>query len=326
MHTVHPIQPESITWMTAAKDQIVYFVRTLGEEEPSLVIKGEATGRLPDPESISWSSKLMKNVTDPRVDTKILTPAEIMEFKRAARVIFPADSLYIARLEGPWTWVKMPFVAGLTDAKFLDKDEQTAFSFTKLLKNLSNRIAWVELGKVVAVDMFNGNYDRITPEGDWQNRGNLMFAPNTPEPNVIGLDTFDTSSSDRSLTSAVVNRPALDLLRRPNHLFSVAVTASISKQLSRHMVKFGETPISIREKGMNPGVTIKPSPPPPRGRADETENAFRDYAPFFEIGMAEGADTLKNYLQRKRILYEMATPPKTMPVGIVARMKYLNWW
>src|SRR5581483_11597011 len=59
---------------------------------------------------------------------------------------------------------------------------------------------WQELGKVVAVDIFNGNCDRFNIEtGKWQNYGNVMFL-NAGQTPVIGLDTFEAL--------LILNKPA----------------------------------------------------------------------------------------------------------------------
>ena len=113
----------------------------------------------------------------------------------------------------------MPFVAGLSDADFVNDDATTSTSDIKeVLRKFLRKQVWRDLGKVVAVDLFVCNQDRFDWEDfdeatrrgvTWANRGNIMFVG----ANVIGLDAptspIEEATETRiSTKSAREHRPA----------------------------------------------------------------------------------------------------------------------
>src|SRR5262249_6161501 len=155
----------------------------------NLVVKGEVDTQLMSSKdleiSISWASKLMKNVQNDQVNSKLMNQAEIDAFKDyAADAKFDKDSEEFRFLFGDFRckWVKMPYVNGLSDADFLTEREaksgDTTYMsrefdlqlFKQTIAKLSEDAVWRDLGKTVAVDVFNGNNDRFNlGTGQWSN-------------------------------------------------------------------------------------------------------------------------------------------------------------
>ena len=177
--TVPNITPNSITEMSANEQRPVYFLHMNNSAQPTLTVKGEA--KKDDGEiSIKWSSKLMKNVNDQQVNTKIMTAAEVTIFKAAARALLTGNPKKLIALQKflvtekeNLTWVKMPYLAGLSDANFWREDSKgfllsvpaMSADVKKVLLKYSQATVWTQLGKIIAVDLFNGNGDRFNSEG-----------------------------------------------------------------------------------------------------------------------------------------------------------------
>src|SRR3954447_25517248 len=180
--TVPTITAGSITGLTALPNRPIYFLKLNGAAAVSLVVKGDAPPNIdggpanPDaPISIKWGSKLMKNVNNDLVNVKIMTPLEVGIFKQYAQANLVNGSKPYNNLDVNYTWVKMPHAAGLSDAQMTD--EVTKKPIQSLIKRniqtFSDAEIWVDLGKIVAVDIFNGNNDRFDiATGKWMNYGN----------------------------------------------------------------------------------------------------------------------------------------------------------
>ena len=127
------------------------------------------------------------------------------------------------------TWVKMPFVKGLSDAGFKnDDDEVVADKLVISIQKFHNDpdSVWKEIGKIVAVDIFNGNNDRFNFEGEVQNIGNIMFVDGG-ETKVIGLDTFDPGH----LQYSNINEPK-DELKEMLNMLAVLKEAKAREEFS----------------------------------------------------------------------------------------------
>jgi hypothetical protein len=371
MSTVPAITPRSITGIKGLEAHPVYMLKLNGAPTPNLVVKGENAGSSSMSQndlaiSIAWGSKLMKNVQSSLVNTKIMVPGEVQIFKAAVQATYANDTRqYGYAFEPTYKWVKMPYVADLNDAdvnserKFKSGDTSYAmdvFSLTKFKQTVSSLIddaIWLELGKVVAVDIFNGNNDRFNlTTGAWSNLGNVMFVSGASN-RVVGLDTFDPLSAG---STANLNKrgvfPELQILidAQKRKTFSEACARSVGTVLKVKLEDFA-TSIKLRVDGPNgPGVMELP--------AKMLPGFFLPFAPTFEQGLARGAADLKAYLQTKVRDYTAAplsprgivaghrnppirpgvpapgavptrpttpSPTKTIPQGILDRMKYLGW-
>ena len=348
MNTVPTITPGSITGMNGLDTRPVYFLRLNGSTTPNLVVKcdREAVDPALQPDvdtSIKWGSKLMKNVNATSVNTKIMTPNEIVVFKQFAAAAFPQGSRQREYLASQYTWVKMPFVAGLSDADFESDDNNAIAIIKRNIAKFSDDQVWYDLGKILAVDTFNGNYDRFDiNNGDWVNTGNVMFVANGPT-KVVGLDTYDPNSDERR--SNLVKVGGFDSLRKlvdpgQRRTFAVACVKSVGAKLKRGLGNTANT-ITLKSNGPN-------GPQMVRIAVSTLPDLFLPYSASLEAGFAAGADELKRYLQGKVRQYggqwNRATPTKlpprfgqaraqaaaqaarkTIPQGILDRMAYLGW-
>ncbi|HEY3739757.1 MAG TPA: hypothetical protein VGL53_07930 [Bryobacteraceae bacterium] len=312
--SVPMIYPNAITDIKGLEDRPVYFVKMDRSPEWNLVVKMDAKNREADTSddvavSIKWGSKLMKHVNSREVNVKVMTPVEVEAFKAAARQKFPPHSIQYMNLSniGP-VFVKMPFVRGLTDADMWDSKTQSADP--QLIKanipKFMDDTVWTELGKVVAVDLFIGNNDRFDSAGKWINHGNVMFVG--PTNRVIGLDTFDYNSHDKSNLKTGGGfdelRILIDAGRR--NTFARACVESVGKGFEGRMAKNGLGHITLRSDGPN-GMVLT------QLKATEMPTLYMEYVPNFEEGLRVGADELRRTLQDKVRKYAAAQvqQPKT---------------
>ncbi|MGE5570340.1 MAG: hypothetical protein ACM3S5_14990 [Rhodospirillales bacterium] len=334
--------------MTGLNRRPVYFLTLQPSTTPNLVVKGETRGAAGSPEvSIHWSSKLMKNVNNKLVNTKIMTPQEIQAFRAFAHTHFPPTSSQYQNSNVNYIWVKMPMVQGLSDADFLVHNGNFGTAdvskIQAAISKLDDDKVWSELGKVVAVDIFNGNNDRFdTTTGQWQNYGNIMFLASGAT-KVIGLDTYDPNSPTADLASGGAYPELLTLIDPVKRAaFALASVKSVGDVFRRELagVQPGMTHLSIPVAG-RPGTDLWI-------RVNRLPDFFMPYKQNFEDGIRLGADQLKNYLLQKHRQYSapgrqtlMAAhraptrqtfmgghrtqPQKSLPPGIIARMKYLGW-
>lgn len=320
-NTVPMITPGSIIVDRGLADRPVYFVRVNGV---GLVIKGDAKGseahERSDQESeisIKWSSKLMKNVNNELVNTKIMTPAEVAVFLQAAVPVFPNPSRQLDNVTvqaQTYTWIKMPMVQGLSDADFLQKNDRgrvTGVISRKVKEDIvkfTDEAMWPPLGKILAVDIFNGNNDRFdTATGDWINLGNVMFLQGGDTP-VIGLDTFDPMGTESNLVRVGgfdTLRTLIDAGRRIT--FAQNCVKSVGSKLSSALFERGASTVTIRLNRPDGPVDWTVTP-------DEVKNLYLGFAPALAAGIERGATQLKDYLQRKVREYRMRAGQPAVPV------------
>lgn len=252
----------------------------------------------------------MKHVNNALVNTKIMTPAEIAEFRRAVQAIFPPDSDQYFRatdVRARYTWVKMPMVEDLSDADFLPPGKGIDTAVVKQnIKKLSDDAAWLDLGNVVAVDIFNGNSDRFDIEdGEWVNKGNIMFLTGG-QTKVIGLDTFDPQAQRSNLVAHGGYDELRILVEEKRRLeFARACVRSVAMKTKKELEKGGVALIAF----------LSDSNPPERVRilVATMDTLFDPYAEVFARGIKEGADTLKQYLQAKIRQYRIPRPAPLPP-------------
>jgi hypothetical protein len=307
------ITPGSITGITGLMRQTVFFLNLNNSPAPTLVVKGEPWFRHQGLEvSIKWSSKLMKSVNNQLVNTKIMTPAEISIFLHAAQAVYGPRTNQ-ARAWAPGNrvvWVKMPYVPGLSSADVYTAAGPDQQRMIATIIKFSDPNAWTELGKIVAVDVFNGNNDRFVvtgqPQGRLANAGNVMFGNAS---SVFGLDTFDSGTfmGGPNAVSNLTTQQSFPELRilidaQQRGQFAAAcilgVAMELDDALSRPTVA---TPLLVPVQtpaGLN-NLAVD--------RAN-IRNLFNAYIPDFDRGLDQGATALKNYLQSKRQQYFRAAP------------------
>lgn len=311
------------------KERPVYFITVGGKK---LVVKGEAKSNAHSDHdtavSVKWSSKMMKNVNDRMVNTKIMDDAEVRAFLEAARGKFkplppvgagpmPANTPQyrnVTDAAGHYMWVKMPMVAGLTDADFfLDvsalegKRTYDTKKIKELIVKFTDEGIWAQMGKVFAVDIFNGNNDRFhTETGDWVNKGNLMFKDQGMK--VIGLDTFDPNSGNSNLASGRFDAlKALTDSSRQKKL-ARACTQAVGTELNKWAFKDKSlSHMSIGVQGGPEGRTIWQIKP------GDLKNIYEPFDQAMAAGIAKGASELKKYLQTKVGQYKHRNKPLPQP-------------
>ena len=351
--------PSNITGMTCLENRPVFFLKLNGSLVTNLVVKGEGDGEVALDDhadtSIKWGAKLMKHVNSTEVNTKIMTAAEVLTFKTAGLLLIPLamarPRLNLAIPGPPFTWTKMPFVDGMSSAEFWNVNigKYDSIPAKKNIVKMSDDAFWTDLGKVVAVDIFNGNADRFNiTNGFWQNKGNIMFLP-PGQTAVIGLDTFDPNARGLHDLRSPLDFTNMQTRETFRHLlcltdagerlqFAKACVKSVGEELKKAFKNTAS--FTLRTQGPQGPVDVKIE-------VAQMATLFADYAPTFAEGIAAGATQLKANLQGKVRQYKpvvpwqrpvprganpgdqppqaIPVPGKTIPQGILDRMAYLKW-
>lgn len=336
------IAPRSLTEVKGLQARPVFFLKFNNAPNYSLVVKGESKDQaaaLNDADreiSILWSSKMMKNVNNNLVNTKMLVDPELDRFLRFARATYAAGTPQHQFLGGNYMWVKMPFVAGITEAELFDEGAG-AFTIVRMkavLKEFLRPQVWRDLGKIVAVDIFNGNNDRFLldkqPGGlltvQWANQGNMMFLPTGAPTTMIGLDAFDPSGAidgRSNLAGGAGMGVLLDYIKIGGQWeplkrdLAEKCTDAIGHELNRRM---SGQQVAIMINGPQGGHVL-------RVRKDEVKQTLRPFSTYFKEGLDQGILQLRQYLIGKRAQYAamQAANPKNVPQGIINRINYLGW-
>lgn len=358
MNSVPTLTTLGITAINGLVKRPVFFLNLNNSPTPSVVVKGDHQADHAAV-SIAWGSKLMKNVQNNLVNTKIMTPEEITAFKNAGLRSFKKGTPQQSHLSAPYIWVKMPYVPGVTDADFINDDASLNLKQVKqLIPKLSDSQIWRDLGAVVAVDIFNGNSDRFVvhmqdtrPAGTWANRGNIMFlgANLGHTTTVIGLDTFDPNATVNNLQSGGGFEGLKALINPVQCNFFASVAAkSVGKQIQFWLRDTGHRGyFTIPVRAVDGAAFLKLE-------IDKMDTLFEPYANDFAQGITLGSARLKQYLDRKLVDYgvrlaggaplrparalpgqaparpghaagTVAPAARTIPQGVLDRMKYLGW-
>lgn len=359
-NSVPTLGPGTVSGVTGLTTRPVYFLKLNGGPQPTVVVKGEnALAGLSDADaeiSIRWSSKMMKNINNDQVNTKVMTPAEIVVFNAAARVAYPnPGDIQNANLTQPYRWVKMPYVAGLSDAELYNSaGKVNANTIKPVLQRFLDAQVWTDLGTVVVGDIFSGNNDRFKFDGtggvagmtvEWANYGNIMFTAGGAT-SVIGLDTLDPSGSDgrSNLGSGQADLGVLPILSNANQplraAFALKCTRAIAHEIKRRMGSVSSLTLAV--VGGQVGQILRVYKENPPVGDISVDDLLGGYAPDFQTGFDAGVNRLKNYLQGKRQNYapavpwvralplrivapQQAAPRKAFPAGVQSRMQTLGW-
>ncbi|MEQ1764977.1 MAG: hypothetical protein ABL984_17755 [Pyrinomonadaceae bacterium] len=344
-----PMITNAVVLNKAIDGRPVYFVTVAGEE---LVVKAEhgqidkqAGTEIDAAVSIHWGAKLMKNINNELTSIKIMKQEEIDHFLAAALAKFNQPNyvgprhlgLLEEQVRNHVTWVKMRSVAGLNELELtakvegLNNRQATPELLKKAFNTLSDPNAWVQLGKIIAVDVFNGNNDRFDiPSGRFLNPGNFFFIKPANVSQMLGLDTFSPNMGQMVNLRSGRDESIGDHLNilaggLPLKEFAARCTRSVGKSMATEMRNRGASdgnggfvanPIISLPISQDERITLS---------ADEVEISFDDYTEYFARGLEQGAQELKLYLKGKMQKYKLPGNPKTMPPGIIARMLYLNW-
>lgn len=124
----------------------------------------------------------------------------------------------------PGTWYKMPEAPGVIDLKAAVNDminNQDKTGVRAIAKSLNAAGGMEMLGRIVAVDLYNGNTDRFVADGLGgalnprtnarfrviQNIGNILLAVENGKLRPVGLDSFESASIYADVTKTI---PAIE--------------------------------------------------------------------------------------------------------------------
>lgn len=312
MASLPRITEDSLVTMASHPSKPIAFIQVINSEDilTDLVIKREAQSDRSNPAhvgSIAWTSKIMKNVQDPLVKMILLDDQELNFLTSVVNQYIPGTPTcqdLIENVENS-VWVKMLTASDLSDGAFSTrggdgkKDELNFEKLTALLSHLHNPDNWVELGKVLAADIFNGNSDRFSLDGtSWTNGGNLLFI----NARIIGLDVWDPSnrSGQSNLFDRQMGRnhtfeskmldPLSDTLKRRQ--YAENVVKAVGERIDRTLKNAGykeDQKISITFGKGRGKVKIK-------CKRSEFTDLYTHRASLVEQGVIEGTDKLREYL------------------------------
>ena len=95
---------------------------------------------------------------------------------------------------------RVKFVSGLQDLGAGTQQVERALALLKELRDVSDVV--FDLGRMVAMDLFIGNYDRFDYNGNVANIGNIFFKVNKKgELRLVALDSFMDGSSHANMLS-----------------------------------------------------------------------------------------------------------------------------
>jgi hypothetical protein len=265
-----------------------------------MVIKMEGSGnpRNHGP-NLQWGGKMMRQVT-PQLKVQTLERDEIQVLQNLSAMAFATrlshrffEEVFEAYAMGGGdgnVWCKMPFLTGLYSAESALK--QGGEAAEQLYETLSKATCLRMFGKILAIDLFLGNCDRIDPTtGRVQNSGNIMFQRmGDGQSMMIGLDYYENSGELSNLHGPIPRDWGGEFLR--NH---------------GTCLQFANTVVS----GLN-GMFTKEF-------GIEIEDFTQGHAWQIANGMQEGIDALHQYFSRR-----MAN--KTLPKPILDRAIKLGWY
>jgi hypothetical protein len=268
-------------------------------DNSELVVKGEFIGRMSSVNtamSAKWAGKLMRQVS-PDVSAKPVLPYELdhIKFLDGDQFFPPADLTrsYIlgAIQDRAFTFYKMPYVAQMYGADKMDG--RLLYALLRVLRAGGNEI--FELGRITAVDLFNGNNDRFDFRGPtvFLNRSNLLFKVSGGTFIPVGVDFLHAESGSANLMAAPDSTWfGVRLQSKPTMRFAADQMIAVLNDFFR-----------TEFQGISEAELISPK---------ATDK-------FLE-GMLAGVASLRTYLSKR-----MAKSKETMPVGVRKRMEALGW-
>ena len=340
--SIEVIYAGSITNMSDVPGHPVFMVTLGAATAPSLVVKGEQVAgdetEVDITLSARWAGKLMKHVNNPDAAVKPLSPPEMTEFRKFATAKFGANSEACRNFNDRRVWVKMKYVPNLFDAEFTKKVpklgkplQDVEIVEKKKLKKLVSLFlkneTWKQLGRVVAVDLFNTNLDRFKWTSAQQvsvaNEGNILFAfaedGDAGRTVVLGLDAFHAGEANQS--GANLNQPldrfpsariGLDILRahQSRQAFALSCTRAVAEQIRNRMqatkkndyAKTAFYNIELEDTHEVVQITI-----------ENVLDLYSEGVDPFATGLEEGMNELRDYLLRKKRDYEPPPQPQPQP-------------
>ncbi len=283
-----------VAWQVKGQTRPVF--RITFRDNSALVVKAESggTGRDVD-KNLAWGAKLMRQV-NPQLKVQLLTQDEVRELRGISPMAFtPRNAraylgdLLDATQAGIFVWMKMPYINRLQDADDALKGENRAL---ELYDTLSQSHTMRMFGKILAVDLFIGNADRVDPlTGRIQNTGNVIFQRlGDGSLSMIGLDFYEASGEFSNLSSTFIHPRwgGLHLLNTNTmDNFAMMVIRGLNQMFEEARMDFDH---------FTPG------------------HAFQ-----LRIGMEEGVEALREFISKR-------LRAKTVQQGVLARAVRLNWY
>jgi hypothetical protein len=289
-------------WLTSKP---VFLVSMTSGNGSDLVLKAESIFGKTKVEveySVRWGSKMMKQVS-PAVHVHDLTWDEVQALKALGNDKFadPKSGAYLKYLLGlkECTLFKMDLVQQLTDVQTMIDSENGLLA----LRALRSAAVLKGLGRIVAVDLFLGNFDRFRADGAIKNAGNIFLREIDQGYESIGLDFFNYIAKAANLC---VSPPleeegtgssdfAWQGRRLLNELSLYAYAWRAIDSLNAHFrTELGRTNTAYQNGDLL---------------------SQEDFNELYR-GLVEGAAVLKSYLERKSLV--------VVP-GIAKRMQLLGW-
>lgn len=279
----------------------VFKVTFEGEEEP-IVVKAETKNRgsQEKPRSAVFASLIMEAV-DPKIKFELLTRDEIMEITRVRAECFLPEGrdnvamnyLHALAEEPSFFLTKLAFIPQLRslESKLTKVDAKSVQRAEKLVARMSTTPALVQLGKIIAADLFNGNNDRFDTQGNLINLGNVMFEKMGDKSYVpVGLDHLDPHSSVTNLTQSI----------------------DLSEWGGHNLKKAGELAVRVIQSINAKIRQLVPDPSAPQ--LDQSKCGG-----ILKAGIEEGANLI-----RQRLM-QIYTAGGMVPGGAAQRMRALGW-
>jgi hypothetical protein len=256
--------------------------------------------------SFRFGSKMMRQISR-EVHGNPLSHTEVMELSRVPLSKFcnhkpdPTKAReYLQDLIGAkklYVWFKMDFVEQLEDLQTMVEKNGTG---PLALVALKTEAVLKGLGKIVAVDIFLGNYDRFRSDGSLGGANNIFLQQvNQGNFNVVGLDFY----------MGAVGAKDINLCKE-----SAAKWGGLVLNDSFALINFSKTAIASLNKYFTTEFQKTATPFQPNDLLGD--KAWQ----HFRLGLADGQVTLKNYLQA----YVKIKPDK-VPAGVLERLKKLKW-
>lgn len=288
-----------VAWQVKGQTRPVF--RITFRDGSALVVKAESGGTDRDVnKNVAWGGKLMRQVS-PLMKVQLLSQDEVRELRAISPMAFTprnaraylTDLLDATQL-GIFVWMKMPYINRLQDADdALKKDKETGFEKAFELYETLNKAQTMRMfGKILAIDLFIGNADRVDPiTGRIQNTGNIIFQRlGDGSMSMIGLDYYEASGEFSNLSSTFIH-PRWGGL----HLLNTNTMDNFAMMVIRGLNQmFEEAKVDVDH--FTPG------------------HAFQ-----MRIGMEEGVEILREYISRR-------LRTKTVTQGVLARAVRLNWY
>ncbi|QGZ65500.1 hypothetical protein [Paraburkholderia acidisoli] len=312
--SIRPMQLAAVNdhnWSTFGTRPVFHLVCGDGTQR---ALKGEIIDENSNAQNASDNAALigeLQSLVGVNLDVSVLGAADV----QALTGVTPAmmvhanpncAAAYLSGLAGSGMFVfyTMTYIESLKtlekqQVKQKDVDGMRQFGAVKLARKMRGDAQLLPaLGRVVAVDLFCGNFDRFAANGDIVNVGNIMFQKDADKKYTpVGVDFFEAQGQFARMTAPLT---AAQLLNWPGAILADAM----------RLDAFASRAVMGLNQAFQHGVS--PHAMPADAILDATDvQAFR-------TGLSEGAEALRSYLLGLRHR-GVASP------GVQSRLDALGW-